>query len=410
MPSTILHMDMDAFFASVEQLRDPALRGKPVCVGGVPGQDRSVVTSASYEARPYGIRAGMPLRQAQRLCPQALFVRTNGRAYLEISKRVVGILEAFSDRVEPSSIDESYVDITGVLKYFGGAEAIGNQVRQRVRTELGLTCSVGIAPTRILAKMCTDLHKPDGLTIIAPEDIPRIIYPLKVERVPGIGPRLKNSLNSMGIFTIQQLVGAEKNTIFKHFGVNGTHLQEIVRGDLDWQVVPDEERATEKSIGNSRTFRADSDDPEVLKGYLLSLVAMVCRRLRSGNFNGRTVTLTIRYGDFHTVTRSCSLARAISDENEIFKVAWGLFEKHYMAGFPVRLLGVSLSGLVGRDAAQTDLFDRESRLYPALDALREKFGEGIVQRSSTLGIRVRKHVGNVNFAKPNTNAQRKRNS
>jgi DNA polymerase-4 len=406
--STILHLDMDAFFASVEQLRDPSLRGKAVIVGGIPGKDRSVVTSASYEARPFGVRAGMPIGEARRLCPHAIFVRTRGFAYLEISRRVVEIMNDFSDRVEPSSIDEAYMDITGVLKYWGGAEAIGRRLKERVRDELHLTCSVGVAPTRILAKLATDLNKPDGLTIIRKEDMERVVFPLPVEEVPGVGRRLKAALNEMGILTVGQLAKADAKRLYKRFGINGTRLQQIVRGELDWEVIREDERPDDKSVGHSRTFNQDTADPEKLKGYLLSLVQMVGRRLREGDYAGRTVTITIRYGDFSTLSHQRSMKHATNDENDIFKVAWRLFEEHYLTETPVRLLGVSVSGLVRRNARQLDLFDKESQLYPALDALREKFGEGIIRRTSTLDIHLRSHKQMTNFARPNVSVPKRR--
>ena len=399
---SILHLDMDAFFASVEQSRDPRLRGKPVCVGGIPGQDRSVVAAASYEARPYGIRAGTPLLQAQRLCPHAIFLRAHGSVYLEISRRVVQIMSQFSDRVEPSSIDESYMDISHVLSYFGGAEKLGLQLKERIKQELHLTCSIGIAPTRILAKMGSDLKKPDGLTIITKDNLEKLIHPLPIEDVPGIGKKVQATLNSMGIFSIRQLANAPSKALYKRFGINGTRLQQIVRGELDWEVITEEERPDEKSVGNSRTFEADTSDLEELQGYLLSLVQMVGRRLREADFAGRTVALTIRYGDFNTITHRRSIRKATNDENDIFKVAWRIFEEHYVTGLPVRLLGVSVSNLHPRSTRQLDLFDRESLLYPAIDALRAKYGEGIIRRTSTLGIYLRSHTSNLNFARPKT--------
>lgn len=406
--STILHLDMDAFFASVEQSRDPALKGKPVCVGGIPGQDRAVVASPSYEARKYGIRTGMPITRAQKLCPQAVFLRVRGDAYLEISRRMVKILEDFSDRVEPSSIDESYVDITGMLNYWGGAEAIGRKIKERIRGELGLSCSVGIAPTRTLAKMATDLNKPDGLTIITREDIEKVVYPLPVEKVPGIGPRLKKALNEMGIFNLGQLAGASLKVLHKRFGSNGTRLQEIVRGETDWEVVPDDERPDEKSIGHSRTFSSDTSDPEKLKSYLLSLVQMVGRRMRAAEMAFRTVTLTIRYGDFHTVTHRKSIPRESSDENDIFSLAWGLFEERYLTGAPVRLLGVSVSNLIPLRSSQMDLFDRKGQLFQAVDTLRDKYGESAVLRTPTLDIRLRDPRRMPNFARPTRKEQKRR--
>ena len=400
--STILHLDMDAFFAQVEQLRDPTLKGKPVCVGGIPGKDRSVVASASYEARPYGIRAGTPLYQAQRLCPHAVFMRAHGGVYLEISRRVAQIMETFSDRLEPSSIDEYYLDVTQVLTYWKGAENLGRQLKKRVLDELHLTCSLGIAPTRILAKMGTDLQKPDGLTIITRENLEQKVFPLPVEKVPGIGPRLKSALNDIGIFNLGQLARGDSRILYKRFGVNGTRLQQIVRAELDWEVLTDDERPDEKSVGHSRTFSKDTKDTEELKAYLLSLVQMVGRRLREGELAGRTVALTIRYGDFHTVTHRRSIRSATDDENDIFAVAWQLFEEHYIHDTPVRLLGVSVSNLAPRSTRQMDLFNRKSQLYPAIDALKAKYGEGIIRRTSTLDIHLRSHTRNVNFPKPMT--------
>jgi DNA polymerase-4 len=370
-------------------MRDPSLKGKPVCVGGIPGEDRSVVASASYEARKFGIHSAMPLRQAQRLCPNAVFLRGHYQLYQEISKRVVKILEDYSDRVEPSSIDESYVDITGVLKYWGGAEAIGRGIKERVYHDLRLTCSIGIAPTRTLAKICTDLHKPDGLTIIGPDDLERVIYPLPVEKIPGVGDRMKKSLNNFGISTIRQLAEAPQDQMFKRFGVYGPHLQEIARGQSNREVNTDEERPDEKSIGNSRTFGQDTSDPQVLHTYLLAIVQLVGRRVRAADMAGRTVTLTIRYGDFHTVTVRRSLARLTSDENEIFKLAWRLFEERSLPDMPVRLLGVSLSGLTPRQAAQTDLFEKENKVFTTMDKLKDKFGDGVIGRSSTLGVKIK---------------------
>jgi DNA polymerase-4 len=407
-PYTILHVDMDAFFAQVELLRDPSLQGKPVCVGGIPGQDRSVVTAASYEARKYGVHAGMPLMEAQRLCPNAVFVKSHGDVYYEISQRVVKILEEFCDTVEPSSIDESYLDISGVLKYWGGAEKVGRQIKERIQNEIKLTCSVGIGPTRTLAKMATNLQKPDGLTIITPDNLEEIIFPLPVESVPGIGPSTKKKLNDLGIHTLKQLARASTDFMFDRFGVYGPRLQEIVKGEIDWTVSGDEERPREKSIGNSRTFRQDSGDSDTLKSYLLSLVQMVGRRMRAAEMHGKTVTLTIRYGDFHTVTHQRSLHRSTQDETEIFNIAWQLFLEKYITDMPVRLLGISVSKLTQIRSGQMDMFDADSRLFQAVDELKERFGEGIIQRSSTTGVRMRKHIERLRFAKPNRNEQQRR--
>ncbi|MFH1862408.1 MAG: DNA polymerase IV, partial [bacterium] len=381
--------------------------GKPVCVGGIPGRDRSVVACASYEARRYGVHAGMPLLQAQRLCPLAIFLRARGGAYLEISRRIVDILGDFTDRVEPSSIDESFLDISGALQYFGGPEKIGRLMKERIRADLHLTCTVGIGPTRIIAKMATALGKPDGLKTITREAIQEVIYPLPVEEVPGIGARLQKALNGLGIMNIRQLANAPEKLLFTRFGVNGPRLQKIVRGELDWEVVTEDERPDEKSVGNSRTFEADTAELDDLQSYLLTLVQMVCRRLREGDFAGRTVTLTIRYSDFHTVTHRKSSRRSSNDENDLFKIAWGLFQQYYITGFPVRLLGISVSNLSPRSSRQLDLFDRESQLYPAIDALRAKFGEGILRRGSTLNIYLRRHTRNLNFVKPQSHANRK---
>ncbi len=403
---TILHIDMDYFFAQVEVLRDPKLKGKPLCVGGIPGTDRSVVTSASYEAREFGVHAGMPLLEAKRICPNAVFVRSRGHAYMSISRRIVGILQEFSDQVEPSSIDESYIDITNVLSYWGGAEKIGQGIKDKILKELHLTCTVGIAPTRTLAKMATNMQKPDGLTIIEEDQIEEKIFPMPVEKVPGIGKATKKTLNDMGINTIGQLANASENLLYKRIGVHGRHLQEVVSGKVDWTVVVDEQRSDDKSIGNSRTFNTDTNDKDKLKGYLLSLVQMVGTRMRTAETSFRTVTLTIRYGDFQTVTHRKSIGRPTCDEDDIFKMAWQLFQEQYITGMPVRLLGVTISNLVRNSAGQLDMFDKESQLFSALDSLREKYGDSIVRRTSTMGILARNAKKMPNFAKPNTNAQK----
>ncbi len=405
-PKTILHVDMDAFFAQVEMLRDPKLKGKPVCVGGIPGTDRSVVTSASYEARKYGVRAGMPLLQAKRLCPNAVFVRSRGHAYMSISRRVVGILREFSDKVEPSSIDESYLDITGVLNYWGDAETIGRKIKEKISSELHLTCSVGIAPTHILAKMATNLQKPDGLTIINADEIEEKIHPLPVEKVPGIGSSTKEALQELGILTCGQLAEADTGLLLRRIGIYGKHLQDAVCGRADREIPPDNHRPDEKSIGHSRTFSADTSDQEKLKAYLASLVQMVGRRMREAEMSFRTVTLTIRYGSFHTVTHRRSIGQATNDEDTLFKIAWRLFQEQYITGMPVRLLGVSISNLVRSTQGQLDLFLRESPLFSALDSLRDKYGEGIIRRSSTLGVSVRDPKRPGNFSRPESKEKR----
>ncbi|MFH1734310.1 MAG: DNA polymerase IV, partial [bacterium] len=335
---TILHVDMDAFFAQVEMMRDPKLKGKPLCVGGIPGTDRSVVTSASYEARKFGVHAGMPLLQAKRQCPNAIFVRSRGHAYITISRRIVGILHEYCDQVEPSSIDESYLDIGGVLAYWGGAEKIGQGIKDKVKEHVGLTCTVGIAPTRTLAKMATNMEKPDGLTIITPDIIEEKIFPLSVRAVPGIGEKTEKRLHEIGIHTCGQLANAVSTLLDNRIGLYGRHLQDVVRGKVDWDVTKDEDRSDEKSIGNSRTFSADTNDMQYLKGYLLSLIQMVGRRMRAAEMSFRTVTITIRYGDFHTVTHRKSIGRATNDEDTMFKLAWQLFQEYYITGMPVRLL------------------------------------------------------------------------
>lgn len=399
---------MDAFFAQVEMMRDPKLKGKPLCVGGIPGTDRSVVTSASYEARKYGVHAGMPLLQAKRLCPNAVFVRSRGHAYISISRRVVGILHEFSDKVEPSSIDESFLDISGVLDYWGGPEKIGQGIKEKIKEYLGLTCTVGIAPTRTLAKMATNMQKPDGLTIITPDLIEEKIFPLSVRAVPGIGEKTEKRLNELGIQTCGQLAKADSCLLDARIGLYGRHLQDVVRGKVDWDVTRDEEKPDEKSIGNSRTFSADTNDLPKLKGYMLSLVQMVGRRMRDAEMSFRTVTITIRYGDFQTVTHRKSVGRATNDEDTMFKMAWQLFQEHYITGMPVRLLGVSISNLVRRSKGQLDLFEIESKLFEAMDSLRERFGEEIIRKTSTMGIKTRDPKRGTNFAKPNRNDQRRR--
>ena len=297
----ILHVDMDAFFISVEQRDDPALRGKPAAVCG--SLSRSVVTSATYEARPYGIRAGMSIQEAKKRCPQLILVKGDHSKYTETAARIFSILKDYTPLVEIASIDEAYLDITRSLLLFKSLLSISQSIKDRIREEEQLTCSIGVAPNKLLAKLGSRLKKPDGLTIIGKEEVEKILKDLPVSSLHGIGPKLTEELKSIGIFTCGQLGRFPVPQLTKRFGVIGERLHEMGLGLDDSPVVPLDEEEDAKSISHSVTLEEDTSDPNLLKKVLLQLSERVSRRMRKEGFYGRRVTLTIRYSDFYTFSK-----------------------------------------------------------------------------------------------------------
>jgi len=407
----ILHIDMDAFFASVEQQANPALRGKPVAVCGA--NARTVVMTASYEARAWGVKTGMSLPEAKARCPGLIVVAGHYEWYTETCRRLAAICRDYTPDVELFSIDEAFLDVTASLRLFGGAEAIARAIKARVRRHLGLTASVGVAPNKLLAKLASGLKKPDGLVVIGPADAPTLLESLPVQELCGIGPSIAAQLAALGIAACGQLGRAPLSLLVGRFGIIGHRLSAMGRGEDDAPVIanvraaqkaPDArpQASTEpqrtgwaredsggaenaadglfqqsaKSVGHSMTLDRNVWDRDRLERYLLELSGMVGRRLRRHGLAGMVVALTLRYANFTTFTRQQRLGRPINDDGEIYRVARSILRALRLTQ-AVRLVGVSLSGLVG-ESNQLPLFDgwrRRRQLLAAVDTVHDRYGE-----------------------------------
>ena len=376
----ILHVDMDAFFASVEQKERPWLVGKPVVVGGDPQKRHGVVTAASYVAREYGIKAGMPLVTAKRLCPHAIFlIGTDGDKYEYMSSRFMRIFYQFTPEVEPYSIDEAFLDITGCERLFGPPVQLAKRLKEEIKRQLGLSCSVGIAPNKLLAKLASSLNKPDGLTLIPRDKIKETLNPLKVTELSGIGDKTARILFSLGIHTLGELASYPVEVLKRKFGKNGEWLHLVANGIDHSPVIS--QSIIEKSMGHERTLPEDISDPEEINSVLLALCDMVARRLRQKRFVGRTITLRLRYSDFVSLTRSETIARPTDSEHVIFRVAQTLALGAGSGVRRVRLLGVSVSHLTKDGQSQqmslplVDYIDKRKKVYSVMDRIRDRFGE-----------------------------------
>jgi DNA polymerase-4 len=377
--ATILHVDMDAFFVSVELLERPELVGKAVIVGGGPNQ-RGVVTSASYEARKYGVHSAMPLRTAGKLCPHAIFLDGHHRKYSEWSDRVATILAKFSPVVEMVSIDEAYLDLSGTERLHGPPLAATDKLLRTITRTTGLPCSGGLAATRLVAKVASDQAKPRGLVWVAPGSEARFLAPLPVRKIPGIGEVTERSLRALGIETVEQLAALAPEKLENIFGQWGTALYRKARGGDSYEFVID---AEPKSISHNHTFGEDTNDTEALLSMLSHLSQKACKRLREAGLASRTLTLTIRYTGFDTYTRAKTLPEPTRLDTDIFAVFQNLFREHRNHKRTIRLLGVSLGGL-SHGSKQMDLLDIERRaklekLTHAADRLRDRFGFDSVQ-------------------------------
>jgi DNA polymerase-4 len=376
----ILHLDMDAFFASVEQLDDPSIRGRPVIIG----RDlRGVVSAASYEARKFGVRSAMPVAEARRRCPEGVFLPGNRRRYAEVSRIVMATLENFSPLVEPASIDEAYVDVTGAETLFGPPETLGRRVKAAIREATGLACSVGIAPVKFIAKIASDYDKPDGLTVVAEADVSVFLAELPVGRIPGVGKRGEQALSRLGIRLVGDVLAYPPEFFERHCGKWGLDLYEKAHGRGSATVVASREA---KSVSAENTFETDSADRERLIAWLLYQSERVGRELRRDNLCGRTVTLKIKFNDFRQITRSRTLAEPTDSDAVIFQTATTLLAAEPLPR-PVRLIGVGVSHF-GREPRQLTLFDdpdrqrrqRAGKIDAALDAIRGKFGRAAIVR------------------------------
>jgi DNA polymerase-4 len=382
--ASILHVDMDAFFVSVELLERPDLRGKPVVVGGRPDQ-RGVVTAASYEARKYGVHSAMPLRTAGKLCPHAVFLDGHHEKYGEWSDRVRTILAKFSPIVEMVSIDEAYLDLAGTDRLHGPPLAAADRLLRTITRTTNLPCSAGLATTRLVAKVASDQAKPRGLVWVAPGQEARFLAPLSVGKIPGIGEVTERALRALGIETVQQLAKVSPEKLEKIFGQWGDALYRKARGGDSYEFVID---AEPKSISHNHTFGEDTNDTESLHALLSHLSQKACKRLREAGLATRTLTLTIRYAGFDTHTRAKTLSEPTRLDADIFRVFQKLFAEHRDMKRKIRLLGVSLSGLT-HGGEQLDLLEAERRerlekLTRATDKLRDRFGFGKVQFGGSL--------------------------
>jgi DNA polymerase-4 len=370
----ILHIDMDAFFVSVEQRDNPSLRGKPAAVCG--SLSRSVVTSATYEARPYGIRAGMSTQEAKRRCPQLILVEGNHSKYTETAARIFSILKGYTPLVEVASIDEAYQDITQSQLLFQSPHHIAQSIKDQIQEKEQLTCSIGVAPNKLLAKLGSGLKKPDGLVVIRKEEVEETLKDLPVSKLYGIGPKLTETLNSIGIFSCGQLGRYPVPVLTKRFGVIGERLHEMGLGLEDSPVVPFDEEEDAKSISHSVTLEEDTSDPDLLRRVLLQLSERVSKRMRRGGFYGKRIAITIRYSDFFTFSKQKTLSKWMNSGNEIFQHAFEIF-KSIPHPKPIRLLGVGVSELK-KDWCQLDLFEKREKkdnLLKAMDRVNERFGD-----------------------------------
>jgi len=376
-PKAIIHLDMDAFYAAVEVLDNPSLRGKPVIVGG--SQKRGVVSSASYESRRFGVHSAQPIAAAMRLCPKGVFLPVRMFRYREVSDQVFEIFDRFTPLVEPLSIDEAFLDVTGSVRLFGPPEEIARIIKRAVIQEIGITVSAGVAPTKFVAKIASDLQKPDGLTVVPEEKVKAFLEPLSIDKLWGVGKVTQEALALLGVRTIGDLSRLSLEVLESNFGKHGTHLHLLSQGVDDRDVEVSREV---KSIGHEETFAHDVLDMEAIRKELLSLATKVSRRLRCEGFVGKTVTLKVKYNDFVQITRSETLPEVTEDGGEIFRRSWGLLDKTEVGKRPVRLLGISVSHLYpqGEDR-QLSLFQpdaaspRRRKLNLALDRISEKFGE-----------------------------------
>ncbi len=383
----ILHVDMDAFYASVEVREQPGLAGRPVIVGGSP-RGRGVVSAANYEARRFGIHSAMPTARAMRLCPDAVCLPGRMSLYASVSRQIREIFDRYSPLVEPLSLDEAFLDVTESQRLFGTATEIANAIKRAISDELSLVASVGIAPNKFIAKIASDLHKPDGFVEVKPEEVQAFLDPLPVSRVWGVGKATGKELDRLGISTIAQLRQQSEAVLQDRFGKFGTHLWRLANGMDDRPVVSDSEA---KSISNETTFDSDISNRDTLRAWLMELTEQVCWRLRQHDLFGRTVQIKLRFADFSTITRSHTLPEATQQTKQVWQAVMALFDKAMQSeSRRLRLVGVGVSGLIDtaqRPQVQTDMFEqtqdtRQAQLDEVTDAIKSRFGSSGIRRGT----------------------------
>jgi DNA polymerase-4 len=380
----VLHVDMNSFFASVEQKMHPFLRGKPIAVCGDPSS-RTVVAAASIEAKRYGVKSAMTIMEARRLCPHIILVEGNPARYVDTSLRLMAIFTTFTDLVEIFSIDEAFLDVTQTVHLFRDSARLAQELKTRITREVGLPCSVGVAPNKLLAKLASDMQKPDGLIVIRPEDVDKTLNNLPVTELCGIGGKTETSLAELGIKTCGDLGRYSERALFQRYGINGPKLKMMGLGFDDNPVQPYYHIPETKSMGHSVTLDTDTDDLHHLQRVLLKLSEMVGRRLRRDGYQGRTVHLCLRYADFSTFGQQKSIRGFIDQGNDIYRIGWQVFKELYKRPLKVRLIGVSVSGLV-KDVRQLNLFDLQKTLAldQAVDNINDRYGEFTIRRGSLL--------------------------
>jgi DNA polymerase-4 len=378
-------MDMDAFYPSVEVLDHPELKGKPVIVGGT--RQRGVVSSASYEARKFGVHSAQPTATAMRLCPDGVFLTVRMSRYKEVSSRIFDIFGIFTPLVEPVSIDEAFLDVTESTRLFGQPEDMASTIKNRVQKETGLSISAGIGPCKFVAKIASDMDKPDGLTVVPPDRVREFLDPLPISTMWGVGRQTQAGLYRLGIQTIGDLSRFPAQALKKNFGMNGAKMHALAKGIDDRDVIP---ASDAKSIGHEKTFPQDILAVDSARREILALADEVARRVRRHKVGGKTITLKVKYSDFSQVTRSTTLPQGTDDGSVIYATACRLLEKTEAGKRPIRLLGVLTSQFQHSGAAgQISLFhkwealDKRKDLNTALDSLSDKFGRGSV-RPATL--------------------------
>ncbi len=381
---TIMHIDLDAFFVSVEQVFNPELRGKPVVVGGRPG-GRGVVAAASYEARAFGLHSAMPLKTASRLCPQAIFIEGNFSRYRDASKKFMAILADFSPFLESLGLDEAYLDVTGFESLHGSIHRMAVAIRQRVRDELGLCASIGIASFKVVAKVASELSKPDGLLEVANGEERSFLAPLPAGRLPGVGKKAEQTLKGLGINTIGELAAAPLSVLKSCFGSSGVFLRQRANGIDDSKV---ELPGAAKSISRETTFDEDTGDRPLLQATLRYLAEKVGADLRGKGRQAKCVVLKLRYADFTTITRSHTLPQAVDSDQAIFDTGARLLGRELSAGKQVvRLIGIGVSNLVeagGQLAMLDSSAQRLAQLNKTIDRIRKKYGFTAIQTGRTL--------------------------
>lgn len=376
----ILHVDMDAFFASVEQLDHPEWRGKPLLVGGA--GPRGVVAAASYEARVFGCRSAQPMAVAKRLCPHAIIAKGNFARYHEVSHQIREIFERYTPQVQPISIDEAFLDVTLSIPLFGPAEGIAEKIRADIQRETGVTASVGVAPNKFLAKLASDMNKPNGLTVLDAANIGRILPPLPIEKMWGVGPKTAEKLREIGVKTFGDLLSKPVELLRLRVGDDLEHWQKLARGEDNRPVTADRDA---KTIGHENTFGQDLQDPDEVRAVIMEECEAVAARLRKNHLTAKSVTVKIRFGDFQTITRRCTLKRGTNVTIDLWNAARELFDTWVAAEFrPVRLIGVT-AGHLDRGQQQLDLFpdpsqQRQQKVDTVVDQINAKFGKGVVNR------------------------------